>query len=98
MNRRLLSAMMLMVCLAGAQVCCAEELITKPGDNIQKILEGYLGKRVTVRIQGNDELTGKVRAVTQEILHLGELAGRDYYDAVLDVKRISVVIVRVKEK
>jgi hypothetical protein len=31
-------------------------------------------------------------------VHLGELTGRDFFDAIIDTNRISAVIVRVKEK
>lgn len=32
-----------------------------------------------------------------KLVQLGELSGREYFDAVVDVSRISSVIVRVKE-
>ncbi|HIJ81882.1 MAG TPA: hypothetical protein HPP76_09250 [Desulfuromonadales bacterium] len=81
----------------GLQAAGAAEISVKSGDSIQKLLEEQKGKRVTVRLQGNDEMTGKVRVVTKELLHLGELAGRDYFDAVIDLHKVSAVIVRVKE-
>jgi len=89
--------LVLLFCMVCSQGAIAAELSIKSGDTIQKLLEEQKGKRVTVRMQGNDELTGKVRVVTKELLHLGELTGRDYFDAVIDMNRISVVIVRVKE-
>jgi hypothetical protein len=75
----------------------AEPPVVKPGDSLQTLLEGYQGKRVTVRLQGADELTGKVRVVTKELLHLGELSGREYFDAVIELTKVSAVIVRAKE-
>jgi hypothetical protein len=97
MNGKFIAALMLLLCLVWTQSAIASELGVKSGDNIQKVLEENKGKRVTVRVQGNDELTGKVKTVTKELLHLGELSGRDFFDAVIDLNRISVVIIRVKE-
>jgi len=84
-------------------LCClslptlAEPPAVKSGDSLATVLESHQGKRVTVRLQGNDELTGKVRLVTKDLLHLGELAGREYFDAVIDLHRVSAVIVRTRE-
>lgn len=90
----IMTLVLFMACVHNAS---SAELNVKSGDNIQMVLEGYKGKRVTVRMQGNDELTGKVKMITKELLHLGELTGRDYFDAVIELNRISAVIIRVKE-
>jgi len=94
---RFLMVVVLFCCVNWSQAAIAAELSIKSGDSIQKLLEEFKGKRVTVRMQGNDELTGKVRTVTKDLLHLGELAGRDFFDAIIEINRISAVIVRVKE-
>lgn len=97
MQVRLIVMLLLLVSLGKAPVVRAEEFAVKAGDTIQKLLEERKGKRVTLRFQGNEELTGKVRTVTKELVQLGELSGREFFDAVVEVSRISAVIVRVKE-
>ncbi len=97
MCNRVLIVIVLFCCMNWSQAVIAAELSIKSGDSIQKVLEEYKGKRVTVRMHGNDELTGKVRTVTKDLLHLGELTGRDFFDAIIEINRISAVIVRVKE-
>jgi hypothetical protein len=72
-------------------------LAVKSGDTIVKILEGYKGKRVTVRLHGGEELSGKVKTITRELVHLEELMRREFFDAVIDVNRIEALIIRVKE-
>jgi len=72
-------------------------LTVKSGDTIQKLLEGCKGKRVTLRLQGGEELTGKVITITRELVHLGELMRREYFDAVVDISKVEAVIIRVKE-
>jgi len=74
----------------------AEDLSFKPSDNLRIALEGQKGKTVTIRLNSGEDLTGKVRSVGEELLHLGELAGKEYYDALVDLDKISAMIVRVK--
>jgi len=95
--RTKLIMMILLACLGTSTAVLADVLTIKPGDTVQKLLEDRKGKRVTLRLQGGEELTGKVRTVTGELVQLGELSGREYFDAVVEVSRISAVIVRVKE-
>ena len=89
--------LLLLMSLVAAQAWCAESLSIKPGDTLQKVLEGYKGKRVTIRLQAGEELTGKVKGITKELLHLEELTRREYFDAVVDLGKIDAVIVRAKE-
>jgi hypothetical protein len=88
---------LLALCLAWTQPGFGAELALKPGDTIGKFLEGQVGKKVTVRLSAGEEMTGQVKTVTKELLHLGGLTGREFFDAVVDVNRIEAVIVRVKE-
>ncbi len=96
MRINLIVTFLLLACLGMATAVQAENFSVKPGDTIQKILEERTGKRVTLRLQGGEELTGKVRTVTKELVQLGELSGRDFFDAVVEMNRISAVIVLVK--
>ena len=89
-------ALLLIVLLGTVSAGWAEELSFKPGDNMTKALEAQVGKTVTVRLSSGEDITGKVRNVGKELLHLGELAGKEYYDALVDLEKISAMIVRVK--
>jgi lipopolysaccharide export LptBFGC system permease protein LptF len=83
--------------VAAATVVSAEAPVVKAGDTLTKVLEGYKGKQVTIRLQGGEELTGRVKFIGKELLHLEALKSREYFDAVVDVSRIEALIVRVKE-
>ena len=65
-------------------------------DTIASILQRHVGKRVTVRLEGGDELTGTVRSVGAKLVHLSDLANRDFYDAVIELEDISAVVIRVR--
>jgi hypothetical protein len=89
-----------LIFLAGfglAQGAIAEGLTIKPGDSIQKILEDRKGRQVTLRLSDGEEMTGTVRSITKELVLIGALAGRDFYDGIVEVEKISAVIVRVKD-
>lgn len=92
-----IAVLALLAILGSAPLVSAADFAIAPGDTIQKILEERKGKRVTLRLQGNDELTGKVRAVTGNLVQLGELSGRDFFDAVVELGKVSAVIIRIKE-
>lgn len=65
--------------------------------SIESILANHTGKRVSLMMESGNELTGTVVAVSDEIVHLGELAGREFFDAAVDMDDISAVIVRTKQ-
>ena len=85
-----------LVCTLAAGVSGAQPLVVNADDSIEKLLAAQKGKRVTVKLGPNDEITGVVRSVTPNVLHLGELAGRELFDAAIDVKQVRAVIVRTK--
>lgn len=97
MMRLRLVLLLVVVSLCGISSALAAPLAVKPGDTIQKLLEGYKGKRVTVRLHSGEELTGKVKDITRELVHLEELSKREYFDAVVDVSKVEALILRVKE-
>lgn len=97
MKQRLLVMPILLACLLLAQGALADSLTIKAGDTIQKVLEAHKGKRITLRLTGGGELSGKVRSVTDELVQLGELSNQEFFDGVIEIGKVSAVIVRVKE-
>ena len=87
----LLSAMSIWLgAAAGAEVRIS------PNDTIESALNAQKG-RVTLRLRSGQEITGDVRAVTSKLVHLGALAGREFFDAVVPLEAVEAVIVRTKE-
>ena len=68
----------------------------KHGDTLQKQIEAQKGKKITLRLRSGEELTGTVKATTNELVHLGELSGKEFFDALIDVNQVAALIVRVK--
>ena len=86
----------LVLAFALAQPLAAQPLTLAADDTIEKLLAAHKGKRVTVKLGPGDELTGVVKAVTPHVVHLSELAGREFFDAAVDVKSVRAVIVRTR--
>lgn len=87
----------LLVCLGFAQDAFADGLKINAGDTIHKVLEAQKGKRIILRLTGSGELSGKVLTVTKELVQLGELSNEEFFDGVIEIEKISAVIVRVQE-
>lgn len=88
---------MFLFCIGWMHTGFAEDISIKAGDTLQTLLEVQKGKKVTVRLLGGEELTGRVKTVSKELLQLGELSGKEYFDAIIDVTKITAMIVRTKE-
>jgi len=88
----------LLFCTAlAAGPSAAQEVKVGASDSFETLISAQKGKRVTLRTRSGGELTGVVRSVTPKYVHLGALAGRDFFDAVIALETLEAVIVRTKE-
>ena len=94
--RLTLPALLLSAALAAAPAA-AQEVKVGSNDSFESLISAQKGKRVTLRTRSGGELTGVVRSVTPKYVHLGALAGRDFFDAVVALETLEAVIVRTKE-
>lgn len=98
MKKKALLVFMVLTALYVLQTANAEPLLVGKGDTVVSVLTAAKGKRVTVRLDGGEEMTGIVRDVTGKLLHLGELSGREFFDAAIATDRVAAVIIRVRDK
>jgi hypothetical protein len=68
----------------------------KSSASIKDVLTEYVGKRVGIRLNSNEELEGTVTKVGDSLVHLSKLSGKDFYDAVVLIDRISAVSMKVR--
>ena len=66
------------------------------GDTIASVLQKQIGQRVSVTLSSGTELTGIVSSVGDEVIHLSELSGKEFYDAIVELDQIAAVVVRVR--
>jgi hypothetical protein len=69
----------------------------QPDQPLHANLRGLIGKRVVVMLRSGADLEGTVAAVG-EVLHLREIAGKEYFDAVVRLEEIAAVQFRVRTK
>jgi len=75
----------------------AEPLSITADDNIESVLKSNDGKQVTVKLGSGDELTGTIGTVNGKLVHLRELSGKEFFDAVVSMDDISAIIIRTKK-
>ena len=80
-----------------SSVVIAEPLSITADDNIESVLKSNDGKQVTVKLGSGDELTGTIGTVNGKLVHLRELSGKEFFDAVVSMDDISAVIIRTKK-
>lgn len=85
------------VCLCQPKSAFSEDLKIRTGDSIQSVLVAYKGKRVTLKLMGYEEMSGKVRTVTQELVQLEEMNNEEYLECVVEISKITAVKIRVRE-
>ena len=71
-------------------------LEVQSADTVKSVLERQVGKRVGLVLTTGPELTGVVTRVGDTVVHLSELSGREFFDAVIGLDRISAVVIRVR--
>jgi hypothetical protein len=65
---------------------------------IKSVLLDNFKKKVTVRLETGESLEGYVSKVGDTVVHVSRITGREFFDAVIRIDRISAVVFRVKEK
>lgn len=63
---------------------------------IKDVLQENTGKRIIVRLETGGDLEGTVIKVGEQVVHIARLSGRDFYDAVVRIDRISAVVFKVR--
>jgi len=74
------------------------KLEVRSGDSVKTVLDRQVGKRVGLVLNTGAELAGVVTAVGDHVVHLSELTGREFFDAVVSIDRISAVVIRVRSR
>jgi len=68
------------------------------GTQMKAVLAKHIGARVKLKLSGGHELEGVVREVTDDVAHLSELTGADFFDADVNLQHVSALVVRVRTK
>ncbi len=93
----------LVIGIIVATVTCSnllaqEKATLQPNATVISLLQGSAGKSVELHLRSGEKMGGKIAQVTDNVVHLSNLTGAEYFDAFIDVKDISAVVVRVAGK
>jgi hypothetical protein len=80
--------------LACSSSLAQDRAALQPNATVLSILQGNAGKAVELHLRSGEKVGGKVGQVTDNIVCLSHLTGAEFYDAFVDVKDISAVVIR----
>jgi hypothetical protein len=63
---------------------------------VKDILSENINKRVIVRLDTGEALEGTVSKVGDSLVHISKISGKDFYDAVVRMDKISAVLFKVR--
>jgi hypothetical protein len=90
---------LLFVIVVAAVTCsnllAQEKAALQPNATVISLLQGSAGKAVELHLRSGEKMGGKVAGVTENVVHLSNLTGAEFFDAFIDAKDISAVVVRV---
>jgi hypothetical protein len=95
MKRNLLLLVAIVAVGASDGVFAQEKAALQPSATVASLLQGSAGKSVELHLRSGEKMGGKIAQVTENVVHLSNLTGAEYFDAFVDVKDISAVVVRV---
>jgi len=100
---------MVFACLAGAFVLATQVMVhAQPGivevegvgynvnASMADNLKALIGKKVSITLDSGKTLTGTVKAVGGQLLHLEKLEGKEFFDALVRLEDISAVYTRFR--
>ena len=99
-NELIMKRYLLLVAIIITAVICAssfaqDKASLQSNATVVSLLQGSAGKSVELHLRSGEKMGGKIAQVTDNIVHLSNLTGAEYFDAFVDMKDISAVVVRV---
>ena len=83
-------------------LACSVPLIADTGDvrldqndSMYEILERNIGMTVELVLDSGYTISGKLSRVTYDIVHITRITGKEFFDAMIVLDRVSAVIIRV---
>lgn len=67
-------------------------------DTVKTVVERQTGQQVELRLKSGDKIAGKVAKVGDKAIQLVEVTGQEFYEALVLIDDVSVVIVRAATK
>jgi len=98
MKRYSLLFIIVVAAVTCSNLLAQEKAALQPNATVLSLLQGSAGKAVELHLRSGEKMGGKVAGVTENVVHLSNLTGAEFFDAFIDAKDISAVVVRVAGK
>ena len=80
--------------IACSTLSAQEKPAVQPNATVLSILQAGAGKAVELHLRSGEKIAGRVGQVTDNIVYLSHLTGAEFFDAFVDAKDISAVVIR----
>ena len=70
----------------------------KPGDTMRDVISEYSGKVLALRLGSGEEIEGTVTMIGNGLVQISKLTGKEFYDAVVSIDKISAVRMRARTR
>ena len=70
----------------------------KPDDTVKSVLARQVGQTVELRLKNGEKIAGKVEMVGKDLVQLTQLAGAEFFEAVVVMDDVAAVVARAKAK
>jgi hypothetical protein len=67
-------------------------------DTMRTVLARQVGQSVELRLKNGEKISGKLDLVGKNIVHLSQLAGAEFYEAVVVIDDVAAIVARAKAK
>lgn len=85
------------LCLTCGGLFAQGRIDLQSSDSMYDMLERNVGQLVEFRMKSGEKIGGKVQKLGDKLVQLSELAGAEFYDAVVDIDEVAAIVVRVKK-
>lgn len=75
----------------------AESVNYDVNTSLAENLKSFTGKRVSLTLSSGNILTGVVKAVGKNLVHLEKLQGKDFFDALIRIEKICAIDTRFRK-
>ena len=90
-------AVLLALCLGPMSLFAQGKIDLQSSDTVQSILQKNVGQILELRMKSGEKIGGKVEKLGANLVHLSELSGAEFYDAVVAIDDVAAIVVRVKK-
>jgi len=98
MKTSLISSLVLTLALSASTVFAGPGLGFTGTDTVKTVVERQTGQQVELRLKSGEKIAGKVAKVGEKAIQLTEITGQEFYEALVLIDDVSVVVVRAASK